>query len=196
MTNMVNQGDSVMTSRQSPTLESHFVALARNNHWSNHRLHGACARLSEEEYFARRSSFFGSIHATLNHILIVDLLYLGRLLGKQLVPLDCEELHSDLELLRQAQGTTDRELIEYCEGLDATLLSSQVSFTRANGEIYTERVAQILSHLFLHQVHHRGQVHDMLCATTVSPPQLDEFFLSGDLPLRERELSELGLPTE
>ena len=56
--------------------------------------------------------------------------------------------------------------------------------------------AHILLHLFVHQVHHRGQVHDMLCATSVSPPQLDEFFLSGDLGLRERELEQLGLPVE
>jgi uncharacterized damage-inducible protein DinB len=52
----------------------------------------------------------------------------------------------------------------------------------------------VLSHLFTHQIHHRGQVHDMLSATSVAPPQLDEFFLSSDLPLREAELKVLNLP--
>jgi len=178
------------------TLTTHFVVQSRNNSWSNHRLHTACSRLSRDEYFARRACFFGSIHATLNHILIVDRLYLGRLIGAELVPLQCEELHTELDALGEAQAASDPELLAYCEGLEESSLSHIVSFKRANGENYSESVAHILSHLFVHQVHHRGQVHDMLCATSVSPPQLDEFFLSGDLGLRERELEELGLPVE
>jgi hypothetical protein len=34
----------------------------------------------------------------------------------------------------------------------------------------------------------------MMSATSVPPPQLDEFFMSADLPLREEELKSLGLP--
>jgi uncharacterized damage-inducible protein DinB len=49
-------------------------------------------------------------------------------------------------------------------------------------------------HLNVHQIHHRGQVHAMLAGTAVKPPQLDEFFMSEELPLREAELRELGLP--
>lgn len=96
----------------------HFLAQARNNHWSNHRLYSACARLSEEEYLAERQAFFGSIHATLNHIVIVDLLYLGRMTGNELVTLDCEELHANFDALQQARYRTDHKLLDYCEDLD------------------------------------------------------------------------------
>jgi uncharacterized damage-inducible protein DinB len=65
-----------------------------------------------------------------------------------------------------------------------------------DGTEYTEVVSSVLAHLFVHQVHHRGQVHDMFSATSVAPPQLDEFFMSGDLSLREEELRDLGLPIE
>lgn len=176
------------------SLPSHFVAQARNNLWSNHRLHAACRSLAEQEYRAARKSFFGSIHATLNHILIVDRLYLGRLTGAELLPLECDELRTDRSELAAAQRETDRELIDYCEGLALSDLTSQVSYVRKNGERYTETVERVLAHLFAHQIHHRGQVHDMLSATSVAPPQLDEFFLRGDLGLREAELDELGLP--
>ncbi|RZI68452.1 MAG: damage-inducible protein DinB [Pseudomonas sp.] len=54
---------------------------------------------------------------------------------------------------------------------------------RATGVI-PERVDRLLLHLFQHQIHHRGQVHGMLSGTRISPPQLDEFYLDGDLPLR------------
>jgi hypothetical protein len=33
----------------------------------------------------------------------------------------------------------------------------------------------------------------MLSATSVAPPQLDEFFLADEAPLRVAELAELGL---
>jgi uncharacterized damage-inducible protein DinB len=52
----------------------------------------------------------------------------------------------------------------------------------------------VLMHLHVHQIHHRGQVHAMLAGTPVKPPQLDEFFMREELPLREAELRELGLP--
>ena len=43
-----------------------------------------------------------------------------------------------------------------------------------------ERIGDLLAHLFIHQIHHRGQVHAMLSGTSVKPPQLDEFFLDYD----------------
>jgi uncharacterized damage-inducible protein DinB len=49
-------------------------------------------------------------------------------------------------------------------------------------------------HLFVHQIHHRGQAHAMLAGTSVKPPQLDEFFLAQDLPLRAGDLRALALP--
>ena len=51
----------------------------------------------------------------------------------------------------------------------------------------------MLLHLFLHQVHHRGQVHDMLAQTDVPPPQLDEFLLEEDAARRAADLEALDL---
>jgi uncharacterized damage-inducible protein DinB len=58
--------------------------------------------------------------------------------------------------------------------------------------IQRERIDRLLQHLFQHQVHHRGQAHAMLSDTSVSPPQLDEFFSAGEAPLRAEEFAELG----
>jgi hypothetical protein len=53
-------------------------------------------------------------------------------------------------------------------------------------------VQDVLTHLFVHQIHHRGQVHAMLAGTSVPPPQLDEFFLAQDAALRAGDLAALG----
>ncbi|MBL3518851.1 hypothetical protein ELP34_28460, partial [Klebsiella pneumoniae] len=41
--------------------------------------------------------------------------------------------------------------------------------------------------------HHRGQVHAMLSGTSVAPPQLDEFWLTEEAPLRRSEFEALGI---
>ena len=66
-------------------LAGHFVAMARNNAWANHRLLTACEALTPEEFAAPRTSFFPSLRKTLNHILDVDLYYIDALEGLSLI---------------------------------------------------------------------------------------------------------------
>jgi len=169
--------------------------LARNNAWANHRLHGACAGLSHEALHQARTSFFPTIMKTLNHILTVDWYYvdaLGRERRGRTV-FDPEEPFSELTSLREAQRAVDRKLVTLAETLSAEDTDTEVKLERGD-HVQVERTGDVLLHLFEHQIHHRGQVHAMLAGTTVKPPQLDEFFLREELPLRQRELEDLGLP--
>jgi uncharacterized damage-inducible protein DinB len=170
--------------------------LARNNAWANHRLLAACAELSEREYKARRDGFFPSIHLTLNHILEVDIYYLDALTSTTTLPSERGEvLHEAFAGLAEAQQLSDRRFVDFCETLDEAGLDRPVILVRAGGKRYRERVEDVVLHLAQHQVHHRGQVHAMLSGTSVAPPQLDEFFLRQDLPLRRAELEALCWPT-
>ena len=127
----------------------------------------------------------------------MDWLYLDRLTGEQFLPADVgDELHSELAPLVADQVAADRTLIDFCQAATPDTLASKVTFRLLDGTQYTEFVTSVLSHLFMHQIHHRGQVHDMLSATSVVPPQLDEFFLSTELPVRQEELKSLGLPID
>jgi uncharacterized damage-inducible protein DinB len=120
-----------------------------------------------------------------------------RLTGKQFLPSDVGDLlHREFAPLAEDQIAADQALIDFCQAATPDTLASKVTFRLSDGTEYTETVSSVLAHLFMHQIHHRGQAHDMLSATSVAPPQLDEFFMSGDLPLREDELRSLGLPIE
>jgi uncharacterized damage-inducible protein DinB len=169
--------------------------LAGNNVWSTDRLYRACAKLSTAEWNAQRTSFFPSLPTTLNHVLIVDWYYLdalerggkGRSVFANEVPFaDCGALHA-------AQRDADMRLLAFTNALTDDALASEVRLERAN-HIQVDTVSATLMHLFVHQIHHRGQAHAMLAGTPVKPPQLDEFFMGEDLPLRQAELVELGLP--
>lgn len=185
------QGDGA-----GPTLAEHYRGMARNNLWSNHRLYDACAALPEVEYRAERTSFFPSIHLTLNHILTVDWYYTDALEGGgrgQSLYADPVPF-ADRRALRAAQAEADRKLLAFCEALTPAGLAATVVLDRGEGVRYRETASAVLAHLFVHQIHHRGQVHAMLAGTSVAPPQLDEFFLEQDRPLRAAELERLALP--
>ena len=169
--------------------------FARNNAWSNHRLLTACGKLSEADYEAKRTSFFPSIQLTLNHILLVDTYYYRVVAetGDALTTYDLPDLPwPTFAELDAAQRASDRTLIAFCDRLTEADLSRVVHCERPSGS-YPDKVGDLLTHLYVHQIHHRGQVHAMLAGTEVKPPQLDEFFLEQDAPLREKDLREIGL---
>ena len=167
---------------------------ARANRLANLRLHNAMAPLTRAELHAPRTSFFPTLMATLNHILGVDQYYVGVLYREPglfdawHVFVDAQELPD----LTERQRASDERLIAWLEKADAAALDSAVHMPRAQGRIQTDAAAHLMQHLFMHQMHHRGQVHAMLSGTAVAPPQLDEFMMPSEPHLRTAEMAQLG----
>ena len=178
------------------TLVASVRTQARNNAWSNHRLHAACARLDDAAYRATRVGFFPSIPLTLSHIVLVDWYYLDALEGggKGYGVFDDigDEPYATLAELTEAQRAADRRLIAYCDGRSDLSLGDIVVLDRREKGSWRNPALDVLNHLFTHQIHHRGQVHGMLAGTSVAPPQLDEFFLAEDVALRRDDLRDMA----
>jgi uncharacterized damage-inducible protein DinB len=174
-----------------------YRALAHNNAWANHRLLAACAALTPEAFVAKRTSFFPSLRATLNHILIVDRFYVDAMEGGALGPAAWADPEpcGDVTTLRQAQAEVDQRLLAVIDRTDEAGLERIIAVHRGT-HIQHERLDRLLLHLFQHQIHHRGQAHAMLSGTSVHPPQLDEFFSAGEAPLRAEEFGALGWTEE
>ncbi|HMS95937.1 MAG TPA: DinB family protein [Tabrizicola sp.] len=170
-----------------------FRKLAQANRLANARLHRACALLAPAEMTAQRPAFFGSIQATLNHILLVDRFYLNALQGHRLNRAALEEARScpDLATLVRWQAAEDMALLAHIQGLTPDALAKVVQVDRGE-KAQHDRRDDLLSHLFQHQTHHRGQVHGMLAATAVKPPQLDEFIPGDDHAARAEDMAALG----
>jgi uncharacterized damage-inducible protein DinB len=170
-----------------------YRQLARNNLLANRRLHTAIAALQPGEWMAPRTGFFPSLCATLNHICCVDLFYIDALEGGRFgyAAFASDIPHPNSANLAQAQTALDHRALALCITLTPDRLSHPVQIHRGT-RIQTESMADTLMHLFLHSQHHRGQAHAMLAGTTVPPPQLDEFFMTDDAPLRAAEIGLLG----
>lgn len=155
-------------------MNRYFVTLARYNEWANWRLYDAAGRLSEAEYMQPRPSFFGSIHATLNHILVADRIWLARIEEKPNPPYRLDQiLYGDLVALRVAREAEDARIVNLVSGIEETRLDQVLAYANTKGEKQHTPLRLVLGHFFNHQTHHRGQVHGLLSHAGVEPPPLD-----------------------
>jgi uncharacterized damage-inducible protein DinB len=150
----------------------HFQMLSAYNCWANAQVYDACAALTDVEYREDRGAFFGSVHRTLNHILVADCIWLRRLTGEGAAPTDLGiVLFEEFSELRAARDTEDERITGYLGSLTNDALSATITYTPVTvpSEV-TEPLAPILGHLFNHQTHHRGQVHAIL--TSLGKPSI------------------------
>ena len=157
-------------------IKKHFEQLASYNRWANARLYAAAFNLPDELYRKPTGVFFGSLHGTLNHLLLTDRLWLRRLTGEgEDVPnrLDAV-LFEDRKQLAQARDLEDRRIIDVINGCDDRALTGTVNYSNTSGKQFKQQLSELLSHLFNHQTHHRGQAHSCLSILTgQEPPSLD-----------------------
>jgi uncharacterized damage-inducible protein DinB len=162
---------------------SDYALLARFNQWANARLYDSVAQLPPARYFDDQGAYFGSVHRTLNHLLVVDRLWTGRIQGieRGIRALD-QVLCEDFAGLRTAREQEDRRLIALVDTLDDEDLRRPVRYRRMIGDGFEVlAVRHILMTLFNHQTHHRGQVHTLLTQAWITPPPLDVVFYLDEI---------------
>jgi len=153
----------------------HVRQFAAYNHWANRRLYAAALAMPDESYRRPTGVFFGSLHGTLNHLLLTDRIWLKRLTGEGEHPdrLDAI-LFDDRKALARARMAEDARLIDVVGRYSENDLRGSISYQTMSGAPYRQELGQILLHLFNHQTHHRGHAH--ACCSIVTgeaPPSLD-----------------------
>lgn len=151
--------------------------MARYNAWQNSSLVTAADGLTDAERWRDRGAFFGSIAATLNHLVWDDALWLARFAGDErpedtIAPaLDTPSGWEDFKALRRER---DAAIDRWAAGLDDAALAGVTAWYPAGGSQRIEKpMALCAVHLFNHQTHHRGQVHAMLTAAGARPEPTD-----------------------
>ena len=121
---------------------------AYNNAWANHRLGAACSLLSKNELEKEKESFFGSIIATLNHILIVDWFYVSALEGRciGLSAFDNRIPCPNINDLIEEQRKIDQRFVSACSDASADLGARPVEMIRGDN-IQIERFDRTFLHL-------------------------------------------------
>ena len=160
----------------------HIHTLARYNRWMNQRVYDCCASLSDEQRKQDMGAFFGSIHGTLNHLLLADRLWMGRFQGEQfrVSSLD-QELYADFAELRAARESEDERIVEWAASLTQRDLDGELRYmSMVNPQPRSFPFQIAVSHFFNHQTHHRGQLTTLLSQLGVDVGVTDLIWLPDE----------------
>src|SRR5258708_5459926 len=98
-------------------LKAHFDELAAYNRWANRRIYLAAATLPDEVRKQGVGLFFGSLHGTLNHMLVADYIWMRRFIGDGPVPERLNQiLYDDFDALRVAREHEDERIFNFVIG--------------------------------------------------------------------------------
>jgi uncharacterized damage-inducible protein DinB len=154
-------------------MKSHFSQMAKYNTWANARLYEMARGLPDKLYRKNVGAFFGSLHGTLNHLLVTDRIWMRRFTGigddhpNKLNAILFEDLPS-LELARREE---DERIVQYVDGLTDSDISRDLDYSTTSGTPQRNQLRELLAHLFNHQTHHRGQAHTILTVLGIPEPQ-------------------------
>jgi len=157
------------------SLKSNFELMAAYNHGMNKSMYDAASHLSTSVLNEDRGAFFGSILATLNHILVGDTIWLKRFAShpSQFSSLDYVRgleqpkaldsmLCMEFESLLVTREKMDNLILDFSHELTDEVLASSLSYRNMRGEPLTQNLGCLIQHFFNHQTHHRGQVSTLL----------------------------------
>ena len=159
---------------------NYHSAMANYNQWMNQKLYAVCAEIPDLDRKSDRGAFFKSVHGTLNHILVADRIWLGRF-TQQLFRAQLDtELYGDFSELRSQRGRLDLTIIDWAQDLTPDWLNADFTYTNSSGFTRTRPHWLLVTHMFNHQTHHRGQLTTLLhqmgyqSGVTDLPAMMDE----------------------
>ena len=157
---------------------AHVRTMADYNRWQNENLYGAADRLTDAQRKEQRGAFFGSIHATLNHLVYGDQIWMSRFAGtpqpKAASIAQSVGMYEGWDELKRERQAFDRVIIDWAQRLHPAWLEGDLTwFSGASQREVTKPKWLLVTHFFNHQTHHRGQVHCLLTQFGVKPGDTD-----------------------
>jgi uncharacterized damage-inducible protein DinB len=156
------------------TYKDSLTLMARYNQWMNGKFLTVFADVPEAGLWADRGAFFKSVMGTLNHICVGDLLWLNRMRGLPgaglLSALDdmprpeglAQTLYASVADYGPARRAIDDLFIDFIAALGHDTLDAPFAYHDSRGAPHRKTLGLVLTHVFNHQTHHRGQATTLL----------------------------------
>ena len=127
--------------------QSDFIRMFAYDGWANHEVIASVEKTSAPT---------GKPLRLLAHLIAAQWVWLDRLLGRKQSIAVWPEL--SLDECRAHLQRLDSEWDAYLTSLTPVKLDSQIAYANSKGEAWTSSVADILLHVSMHGVYHRGQI--------------------------------------
>ena len=149
----------------------YYWLMAQYNQWMNDKIYSLCDTITDTERKKDRGAFFKSIHGTLNHLLYGDRAWMERFTGNPTANARIgQTLYDEFVELRAAREKMDEWILEWSLHLDVTWLKSALIY-KSNVDGKTRRLPAwvLVTQMFNHQTHHRGQVTTLIKQYGIDP---------------------------
>ena len=157
-------------------IERHFQMMAKYNDRMNNQILSVVESLNPIDLTENKGAYFKSIIGTLNHILVGDIIWLSRfnLHSESYVSLKCvttlpkpkslsDVLYPDLKLYKCVRKKVDSALVNWLDkDINVSDFHRNLEYSNTAGIKSSRNFGELVSHLFNHQTHHRGQVSTLL----------------------------------
>lgn len=149
--------------------------MAEYGAWMNGHMLDLCGGLSEEARRRDMGAFFKSVHGTFDHIVFGDVAWMGRFTGSAMPAKPAGEITfeswPDLDAARRA---LDQRIIAWAGSVTVAWLTEPMTYTSGiDGRTRTLPRWVLVTHMFNHGTHHRGQLSTLMKQLGVDPGTTD-----------------------
>lgn len=160
--------------------KQYLLSLLDYNQWANEDAFARLRDVPKKEIAKERPSFMKSLLISVNHMVVIDMIWLAHMRGE---PHTFEKLqtilHDDLDGLAAARADLDQELRNYVEDLSGEELIEVMPYTLIGGNEGELPRYMMVTHIAMHGAYHRGVISDMF-------GQIPQRPLSQDIPVWAR----------
>jgi uncharacterized damage-inducible protein DinB len=161
----------------------HYRLLLEYNAWANEQVLEKAALAGEGDYFAAADGLsFGSLHATLVHALVAEIVWLARWQGgrppesvrdaRQAERLAREEIPT-FERLRDLWAEEQAKMASFAAALTDEQVEAALAYEDLQGNAWSQPLWQLMTHLLNHGTQFRAEAAVRLTQLGLSPGDLD-----------------------
>ena len=177
------QGRADRTARLPSLSATHIRLLLDYNRWANELVFDRSAETSDADYYARCDGLsFSSLHATLVHIVVSEVVWLARW-ESRLPPEELADARRSEELAK-TQLPTFQKLVEvwreqesrqrqFLAALNNDEAEGAVSYRSLSGSANEQPLVQLVAHVVNHGTQYRAEAAVRLTQLGCSPGDLD-----------------------
>ncbi|WP_276372763.1 DinB family protein [Chryseolinea sp. H1M3-3] len=150
-----------------------IIKLVAYNNWANRRIGKQIESLPPELFQKQIGGSFGSIKATVVHLLESDWLWVQRFKQTPVAQVPGWQLLEAADIYRHWKQI--QEDMENAAQSHATHLDKRIEFVTRKGVHYALPFEDLITHITHHGAYHRGQLTDMLRVVGAQPVSTDYF---------------------
>tara|TARA_B100000965_G_scaffold154059_1_gene128142 strand:- start:267 stop:773 length:507 start_codon:yes stop_codon:yes gene_type:complete len=150
--------------------QEYLINLLDYNSWANDQFFKVIVRLSPYEINKQRQSFMNSIRNSLNHLLVIDKVWLANM-KRETHTFDHLQtiLFEDMDMLWDAKKKEDILIKNYTSNLSEHDLLELVDCELIGGNKVSMSRSMIITHLVMHGGYHRGIIAEMFGQIPLPP---------------------------